>query len=182
MYISRQLKESNIAEYLIYMWQVEDQIRATDLDIDKIRHNIIDKYSIDDAQKKQLEDWYAGLIDMMRMEGVEKSGHLQINNNVIIQLNDLHASLLASTKEPFYKAAYFKTLPYIVELRAKSNKKDESEIETCFEALYGLLMLKLQKKEISTGTAKAMEQVSSFVSMLANYYNKDRKGELKIED
>lgn len=70
----------------------------------------------------------------------------------------------------------------IVELRAKSNKKDESEIETCFEALYGLLMLKLQKKEISAGTAKAMEQVSSFVSMLANYYNKDRKGELKIED
>ena len=26
MFISKQLKENNIAEYLIYMWQVEDMI------------------------------------------------------------------------------------------------------------------------------------------------------------
>ena len=182
MYIARQLKEKNIAEYVLYMWQVEDLLRANHLDLDELRQGYLAGFRAGDQAEKELEEWYGNLIRMMREEGVREHGHLQINNNVIIQLNDLHASLLASTKEPFYKAAYFKTLPYIVELRAKSNKKDESEIETCFEALYGLLMLKLQKKEISAGTAKAMEQVSSFVSMLANYYNKDRKGELKIED
>ena len=61
-------------------------------------------------------------------------------------------------------------------------KKDEPELETCFEALYGVLLLRLQKKPISEGTAKAVEAITSFLSMLANYYDKDRKGELKLDE
>ena len=34
VYISEQLRQANIAEYLLYMWQVEDTIRAYDLDIE----------------------------------------------------------------------------------------------------------------------------------------------------
>ena len=30
MYIAQELRKSNIAEYLLYMWQVEDTIRAFD--------------------------------------------------------------------------------------------------------------------------------------------------------
>ena len=37
MFIAKQLKESSICEYLIYMWQVEDTIRAIDCNIDRIR-------------------------------------------------------------------------------------------------------------------------------------------------
>lgn len=140
MKVAQKLKEENIAEYLLYMWQVED---------------------------------------LMRAEGVMEKGHLQINRNVILNLTDLHAALLSSTKYPFYNAAYFKALPFIVELRQKSGKTDEPELETCFEALYGVLLLKLQKKEISQGTARAIEAISSFLSMLAAYYAKDRKGELE---
>ena len=44
MKIAQQLKAKNIAEYLIYMWQVEDLIRANECDIDKIRENIISRY------------------------------------------------------------------------------------------------------------------------------------------
>ena len=54
--------------------------------------------------------------------------------------------------------------------------------KTCFEALYGILLLRLQKKEISQGTAKAIEAISSFLSLLANYYDKERKGELKLDN
>ena len=55
-------------------------------------------------------------------------------------------------------------------------------METCFEALYGVLLLRLQKKEITPGTAKAIEVISSFISLLANYNEKDKKGELKLEE
>ena len=48
-----------------------------------------------------LEEWYGNLADMMRAEGVTEKGHLQINRNVIRNLTDLHADLLASTKYPF---------------------------------------------------------------------------------
>ena len=40
MYISRQLKQQNIAEYLLYMWQVEDMIRAYGLDRERIRQGM----------------------------------------------------------------------------------------------------------------------------------------------
>lgn len=181
MYIARQLKEKNIAEYLLYMWQVEDIIRANGLDIENIRKNIIEKYKTDSKSKEELEKWYSELIEMMRSENVQESGHLQINKNVIINLTDLHNELLSSTKEPFYNAAYFKALPFIVEIRQKSGKTDESEIENCFEALYGIMLLKLQNKDVSEGTAKAISEITKFISLLANYYDKSIKGELKLD-
>lgn len=179
MKIAKELKEKNIAEYLIYMWQVEDLIRANKCDIDEIRRHIISRYP--EEERPALEEWYGNLIEMMRREGVTEQGHLQINRNVIQNLTELHAALLSSTKFPFYNAAYFKALPFIVELRQKSGKTEEPELETCFEALYGVLLLRLQKKEISSGTAKAIEAISNFISLLANYYDKEKRGELELD-
>ena len=75
--------------------------------------------------------------------------------------------LLRSPKFPYYNSAYYKVLPYIVELRAKGADKEEPELETCFEALYGILLLKLQKKEISEETRKAQEAISTLLAMLS---------------
>lgn len=179
MKTAQQLKEKNIAEYLIYMWQVEDLIRANGCELDNVRENIISRYP--EEERPELEEWYGNLIEMMRAEGVKEKGHLQINRNVIINLTELHGELLASPKYPYYSAAYFKALPFIVELRQKSGKKEEPELETCFEALYGVLLLRLQKKEITPGTAKAIEAISSFISLLANYYEKEKRGELELD-
>lgn len=180
MFISQHLRQENIAEYLLYMWQVEDLIRANNFDIEKIKENIISKYQLSDEEKEKLTRWYEDLINMMREEGVMEKGHLQINKNVLQLLTDLHKELLASAKQPFYGAAYFKALPYIVDLRNRSGKTDEPELETCFEALYGVMLLRLQKKEVSGETLKAMGEITKLVSLLANFYDKDKKGELEL--
>lgn len=180
MKIAQALKEKNIAEYLLYMWQVEDLIRANDCDPDKLKANVIVQFPAED--RPALEEWYGNLVEMMRAEGVKERGHLQINRNVLQELTELHARLLASTRYPFYNAAYFKALPFVVELRQKNGHKDEPELETCFEALYGVLLLRLQKKEITPATETALKAISSFLSMLANYYARDRKGELDLDD
>lgn len=39
--IAKQLKEKNIAEYLIYMWQEEDLIRANHGELEEIEANVI---------------------------------------------------------------------------------------------------------------------------------------------
>ena len=168
MFISKQLKENNIAEYLIYMWQVEDMIRANGCDIEKIKKNIVEAYPLTEEQKVELTQWYIDLIEMMRRENVMEKDHLQINKNIITWLTDLHLQLLRSSKFPYYSAAYYKALPYIVELRAKGANKEEPELETCFEALYGILLLKLQKKEISEETKKAQQAISGLLAMLSN--------------
>ena len=179
MYISQQLKQQNIAEYLLYMWQVEDLIR---FDIEQIKKCIIEPYpSLSEAQKKELTQWYIDLINMMHDEGVMQKGHLQINKNIIVWLTDLHLRLLRSPKFPYYSAAYYKALPFIVELRAKGADKDVPELETCFDAMYGVWMLKLQKKEVSEDTQKAVKVISDLLAMLAGYYIKDKKGELDLD-
>ena len=174
-------KRENIAEYLLYMWQIEDLIRANSLDIDKIQINIIDQYKdLSQEQKKNMREWYESLIDMMRSEGVAEKGHLQINKNVIIQLDDLHRRLLDNQKFATYSAQFYHTLPIIVELRSKAGESKAGEIETCFNALYGILLLRLQGKEISEETSQATAQISKFLAVLAMYYKKDYNNELEL--
>ena len=72
MIIASQKHKENIAEYLLYMWQIEDIIRANNLDIDRITASVIDRFQLTDAQRKEMVEWYESLIDMMRREGVEK--------------------------------------------------------------------------------------------------------------
>lgn len=180
MLIAKKLKDENISEYLLYMWQVEDIIRANSLDIDKIEAQIISQFDQPEETKKEIREWYENLIDMMRREEVTERGHLIINKNTISELTDLHLSLLKSSKETDYSTTYYKTLPFIVELRSKSPDKNIPELETCFSALYGYLLMRLQKREVSGETQAAISQISSFLRVLSQKYKDAKSGNLDI--
>ena len=96
-------------------------------------------------------------------------------------MNELNDRLLKSGKFSFYNSEYYKVLPYIVELRKKGNK-EESEIETCFNALYGVMLLRLQKKEVSQNTKHAIQEITTFIGMLNDYYFKEKNEGLIIEE
>ncbi|MDE7097473.1 MAG: DUF4924 family protein [Muribaculaceae bacterium] len=182
MITASQKKRDNIAEYLLYMWQIEDLIRAFGLDLDRIREQIVDKHDgLTEDQRKEMTELYESLIDMMRREGVVEKGHLQLNKNVIIALDDLNARLVKDPKYAKYAAEYYKVLPLIVELRAKAGENKTGEMETLFNFLYGILMLKIQGKEISKETLEAAKEVSHFLGTLAQYYKKDYNNELDLE-
>ena len=104
--------------------------------------------------------------------------HLQMNKNIIGDLAQLHLRVLADPKFDEYRKEFYATLPFIVELRAKAGDNRSGEIETCFNALYGLLMLRLQHKEIGEETAKAIAQISKFIALLAKYYHLDEEDRL----
>lgn len=182
MIIAQKKRKENIAEYLLYMWQVEDLIRANNFDMDSIKRTVISHYEQPEKVKEQIAQWYEEIINMMREEGVMEKGHIQLNKNVIITLTDLHLKLLKTPKEMIYGAAYYKTLPYIVQLRSKSGGNDLPELETCFSAVYGYLVLRMQGKEISAETLEAIKQISSFLAILAEKYRADMNGELELED
>ena len=181
MYIAQKLRKENIAEYLLYMWQVEDLLRAYGCSLSTIRREYIDRFDYTDEQKEEMADWYGDLIRMMNQEGCRQQGHLQINRVVMQQLIELNAQLLSSTKFPFYTSEYYKVLPYIVELRRRGNA-DDPEIETCFNALYGTMLLRLQKKEVSPDTDHAVKEISIFIGMLSDYYKKDKTEGLVIDE
>lgn len=181
MFIASQKRKQNVAEYLIYMWQIEDIIRACNLDIDTITENVIDKYTLDNDKRKQLIEWYESLIDMMRREEVSQKGHLQINRNVMHALVDLHQALLKDPRFPQYTAEFYKALPYIVEIRSKAGEQKSGEIETCFNALYGMLLMRLKGTEISSETQAATAQIAHFIAVLARYFKLDEEDLLDKE-
>ena len=180
MFIAQELRKTNIAEYILYMWQVEDTIRAFGCSLSRIRREYIEKFDCTDEQKEDEADWFGNLIRMMNEEGCREKGHLQVNKATLLMLEDLHAQLLGSTKFPFYSSEYYKVLPYIVELRNRGAVKEENEIETCFNSLYGVMMLRLQKKDISPDTAHAVKEISTLIGMLNDYYFKDKSEGLEF--
>jgi flagellin-specific chaperone FliS len=180
MFIAQELRKKNIAEYLLYMWQVEDTIRAFDCSLTRIRREYINRFDYDDEQKEEEIDWFGNLIRMMNTEGCRQQGHLQINKVTLQMMSDLHQQLLSSSKYPFYNAEYYKVLPFIVELRNRGANKEEGEVETCLNFLYGVMMLRLQKKEITPNTEHALKEVSTFIGMLSDYYKKDKEEPLEF--
>ena len=117
MYIANELRKKNIAEYLLYMWQVEDTIRAFDCSLTRIKREYVERFDYSEEQKEEEIDWFGNLIRMMNQEGCREQGHLQINKVTMQTLIELHDQLLESTKFPFYNAEYYKVLPFIVSLK-----------------------------------------------------------------
>lgn len=201
MFVAKKLRKKSISEYLLYMWQVEDIIRAFGCSLPAIEKNYISKFDYTDEQKEEETDWYGNLVRMMNAEGKREQGHLQINQVVMDDLVDLHKRLLDSNRYPFYSAEYYKVLPFIVEIRSKNKRaeakmkeegsteaplieadENESEIETCFDVLYGIMLLRLQKKPITPETEHAVKEITTFIGMLSDYYQQDKEGKLKFDD
>ena len=171
MIIAQEKRKSNLAEYILYMWQVEDVIRAYQFNIELIDTNIISQFRQSEDKHKEIRNWYENLIEMMRIEKVEKKGHLQILKNNVNELFDYHLHLLNNVKDSAYINLFQKAVGNIAEFRQKAEAtKDNNDIEVCLTALYGILMLKLQKKEISKETLAAVATFSDLVSYLTGKY------------
>lgn len=193
MIIANKLIESNRAEYLLYMWQVEDIIRIYQCDIERLQSEYLSKFQLDTTTAAQMTEWYSNLCDMMRAEGKTKGGHLQINDNVLVGLADLNDELLASEKFPYYKQMYYKVLPYVVELRARQAKTQgedaslqpaeeggKAEFNLLFELLYGVMLLRLKQQPITEETKRAAGDVSALLGQLSDYWKADKAGKLEL--
>lgn len=180
MKIAKQLKDTNVAEYLLYMWQLEDTLRAFGCDADRLREEYVTRFDYSTADQEAEGQWLSDLCQMMREEGKTECGHLQINQGTISLLTDLHQQLLQSTKHPFYSAAYYKALPFIVEFRSRSGHIEAPELENCFECLYATILLRIQQKTISKETQEAVTHISHLLALLADAWKKDKAGELEL--
>lgn len=181
MIVAQRTRDENIVEYLIYMWQVEDLIRANQLDMKLIDERVVSQYSCDDKLRSEIRDWWDNLCEMMRLEKVEKSGHLQVNMNTLNEINYLHNILLKEPNEVAYRHVFNATLPFIREFDTKSGMVLSNDIEVCVTAIYSTYLLKLQKREVSESTMDALKVFSRFLALLAGKYKEDQEGKLKIE-
>ncbi len=177
MLVAKEKKQNNIAEYIIYMWQIEDFVRAFKFDIKLLEQNVFGSFTESDELKKEIRDWYSDIIEMMQMEQIKKNGHLQVTKNVIIDLDSLHKSMLNNPDEKKYTEMYHKAAPNIYELAKKLKSEKESEIHTMFHGLYALLLMRIKKRELTDETTTAMATFSNLLALLAKKYHEKEKKE-----
>ncbi len=181
MLIAQQKKEENIAEYVLYMWQLEDLLRAHQFNLEGIKAAYIDPLDVDDNTKIEIEAWYEGLVKKMRSQRVEKKGHIEEVKEVMLELFYLHNTLLSIIQDNKYKELLEKAAPYINEFQKRGSDTIANEIEVCLTALYAKLLLRLQQKEISEATETAMVSFTNILAYLAHQYKKMKKGELNFQ-
>ena len=142
-------KKDNIAEYILYLWQMEDYLRA---------------FPEQAEATQELHD----LNEMMHREGITESGHLQLANNALDELEDLHRELL--NEDALYRAAIMRLQPPLNILKAKTDRPTMSDIEACLLLLYQIMLLRLQKREITPETASVQQQATQLLQFLSKTY------------
>lgn len=179
MFVARKKREENIAEYILYMFQVEDLIRAFKMDMNLINDQLISMYRLNESQQQEVADWYTNLVRMMEKEGIAESGHLQFLVNHINDLNEFHLRILKEDVSPEYTAFFRENIGLLNELRLKGNASAH-DIETCLNAIYGYLLLKIQNKDIAPATEQAMKQFAKQLAILSKLFRDYEKGDLEL--
>ncbi len=181
MHIAEQKYRENIAEYLLYMWQIEDIIRAFDFDIEKIENNLIRHNYEDEELIVQVKNWYDSLVRKMIREKLQKSGHLTELGEITGEMYFLHTTLVGSMHDEEYIKLYNEALPYLEEFKEKSNLKTINEIEIALTGLYTKLLLKLKGVDITKETESAFDTFRKLVSYLTKQFHKMKRGELNFQ-
>nr|WP_321407674.1 DUF4924 family protein [uncultured Carboxylicivirga sp.] len=180
MIVAREKKKENIIEYILYMWQIEDLIRANGVNMPSIDKNIIPSYNQSEDILLEIRDWWANLTEMMHLENKHTSGHLQININTVNEVNHLHLQLMKAPNEVAYQHLFNSVLPTIKEFDQKTGQKLTNDVEICLTAIYSTFLLKLKKQTVSPETDLAVKAISKFMATLAKKYKENEKGELEL--
>ena len=143
-------KKDNIAEYILYLWQMEDYLRAF-------------------PEQAEATQELSELRQMMHREGITESGHLQLAQNALAEMVELHNALL--NEEAGYRAAILRLQPSLNLLKAKTDRPTMSDIEACLLLLYQITLLRLQKKEISAETTAVQKQATQLLQLLSKIYH-----------
>ena len=54
MYIAQRKRKENIAEYILYLWQLEDLLRALQFSPEAIYSQLVQKSELDEAKKQEV--------------------------------------------------------------------------------------------------------------------------------
>ena len=183
MLISQEKRKSNIVEYLLYMYQIEDIIRSFQFDINQIDANVVQRFDQPPAIKSDIKMWYADLIDKMQRQQIQRSGHLKELRELVVELQELHDQLLTTYQDKKYIELCEAARPSLKELAVKSVGQDLiNQIDVGVHGVYGYLVMRLKQKEIGEQTQVAITHITSFLAHLASQFKKLESGELTLPE
>lgn len=199
MYTARAKRRENIAEYILYLWQLEDMLRALEMSPEAIYSTLVEPHTELDEQKRQeLFFWYMDMVNLLQTEGKRHAGHMEHTEHLISDLQDLHNHLLQSPigQQKGYTAVFGALSGELPKLKAAIKREDKSgnvqqtgDIEACFKALYSVVLCRLKSKTQVGDQQQATdsqyindvcELVSPVIATLAAIHRAAEQGEIDL--
>lgn len=149
-------KKDNIAEYILYLWQMEDYLRAFPRAMD------------DEQTMPELRNELQELSLMMHEENILAGGHLQLARNALLQLEELSDSLY--DEEATYRAALIRLQPQLNLFKAKTDRPTMSDVEAGLTLLYQVMLLRIQHRDISKSTQQTVDEVTAWFKYLSRTF------------
>ena len=173
MTLSESKKKAHIVEYILFLWQIEDLIRAADFNPEILENWAEDTANQEGTDPEKEKEWIVALAADMRSQGKVEQGHASSVREPLVELAHLHEMLVGPLEDLRYKEAFDTAEPMIKELSAKQPGPSGHPVEQLLIALYGWLMLRMKKQAVSAETE------AGFVAF-RNWANALAKGHIRV--
>lgn len=174
MLIAEQKRKESISEYIIFMYQTEDLIRAYNFDLEEIYKYVIQHFPVEENMKTRIKAWYRKTANQMKKESIKESGHLQELNDLAIELSSFNLELLKSDQT--YRRIFDQAKLHINRNSALSNGQFTNPIQICLNGVYGLLILRLNGKPVDDQIKQGAQAFGDVLSYLSFKYQKRNNG------
>ena len=127
MDIAQAKRKENIAEYILYLWQLEDLLRALQFSPEAIYSQLVAPRQVDEEQKHLYLLWYMDIVNLLRKEGKEENGHLEHTLHLIGDMHNLHLQLMQNPIGEHYRKTFARLAPVLPQLRTLVKKDNISD-------------------------------------------------------
>jgi len=163
--VAEKKKAQNIPEYIIYMYQMEDLLRAYQFNMDDIRQYVVSHYPVSETEKTETAIWFSDLASDMKKAKVEEKGHLPQTQDFVDHLASIHWRLLKTDKD--YFDLYQNAKPHLIHLLLEAGENaPKHEIQVAFNAIYGQLLARLRSREVPAAILEATDTFGDLLSYL----------------
>ena len=181
MDIAQAKRKENIAEFILYLWQIEDLLRALQFSPEAIYSQLVAPRQIEEEQKHVYLLWYMDIVNLLKKEDKEESGHLEHTLHLIGDMHNLHLQLMQNPVGEHYRTTFARLAPQLPMLRTLVKKEDVCDTEICFRALYAAMLYRIKgDKKRAEAINDTIELVSPVVAELAAMYGKVERGEIDL--
>lgn len=187
MYIAIEKRRENIAEYILYLWQLEDLLRALQFSPEAVFSQLVAPRELDGDKQLALHQWYIEIARLIVDEGKSVSGHLDHTMHLIADLQNLHLQLLELPAGERYRELFARLEPELPRLRQVMEGSERldaaqmSDMEICFRALYAVMLYRMKGGQGAAGAVEdVLEIVSPVIAELAGIHRRVEQGEIDL--
>lgn len=149
-------------DYLLYVWQMEDLVRALQFDAGAIR-GVVGTSSESDVM------WLMQLAQDLQIQNLMSSGHVDHAQETLTEMALLHDLLLGPMEDRQYIQLYESAQPHLDDMLKKSGDQAlmEHPVALMMVGLYGWLVLRMKKETLSVETEASMVALREMANGLA---------------